>query len=148
VKVVDLKYVQPGNALNFDGDNDYGIIPKNVSGDFTIEYWMKTTQSGTTGGLGTGIIDNEVSGVSGDIRNYLKGNKVYFDIGKGSDVEIGSNTTVNTGQWFHVAMTRNATTGLMRLYINGNLETNATGGTGALTAGSNLHFRKCKWFRR
>lgn len=138
VKIIDLKYIQPGNALDFDGSNDYGLITKNISGDFTIEYWMKTTQTGITTGLGTGIIDNEVGGVGGDIRNYLKGNKVYFDIGKGSDVEIGSNTSVNTGKWYHVAMTRNATTGLMRLYINGNLETNATGGTGPLTAGSNF----------
>ena len=30
------------NALNFDGSDDYVIIPQIVSSDFTVEYWMKT----------------------------------------------------------------------------------------------------------
>ena len=133
VKVVDLKYVQPGNALKFDGSNDYGLIQKNINGDFTIEYWVKTTA--TSGG----IVDNEVGGSPGDFQNGITNTgKVYFVLGSGSDVTLTSNTTVNTDKWFHVAITRKQSTGLVRMYINGSLEVNATGGTGFLNASSNI----------
>lgn len=135
VKVVDLKYVQPGNALDFDGNNDYGIIPKNISGDFTIEYWMKTTQVGpavTEFYQGRGIVDNEVPTES-DLGTALIGNKLGFGVGS---TTILSNTSINTGQWFHVAVTRKQSTGLLRIYINGNLETNATGNTNTLNSSS------------
>ena len=42
----------PGNALNFDGTDDYVTTPVGASfsfgtGDFTIEAWVKLTGSGT-----------------------------------------------------------------------------------------------------
>ena len=132
VKVVDLKYVQPGNALKLDGSNDYGTITKNVISDFTIEYWVKTGQTGNTGThfyQGNGIVNNESS--TGDFGTSLVGNKLAFGV---NETTIMSNTSINTDKWFHIAVTRNNSTGLLRIYINGNLETNATGNTGNLNA--------------
>ncbi|OYU97296.1 MAG: hypothetical protein CFE21_03105 [Bacteroidetes bacterium B1(2017)] len=134
VKTIDLKYTPPGNSLNFDGNNDYGIIPKTVTGDFTIEYWVRTTATGQKG-----IVDNEVGGSPGDIQNGISNGKIYFILGSGSDVTITSNTTVNTGLWYHVALTRKQTnggsTGTIKLYINGSLEaSNSNAGTGAINA--------------
>ncbi|MDP1728523.1 MAG: LamG-like jellyroll fold domain-containing protein [Bacteroidota bacterium] len=136
VKIVRLEYTPPGNALQFDGSNDYGTITKAFSGDFTLEYWVKTTQTGSGSGTsqfyqGNGIVSNESS--TGDFGTALIGGKLAFGV---NETTIQSNTTINTGKWFHVAVTRNSTSGLIRIYINGNLETNATGATGALSASS------------
>ena len=37
------------NGLNFDGTDDYISLTRPVSDDFTIEFWMKTTQTGASG---------------------------------------------------------------------------------------------------
>ena len=43
---------QSGNALHFDGTDDFVNITRRISGDFTIEFWVKTTQlGGGTSGL-------------------------------------------------------------------------------------------------
>jgi hypothetical protein len=118
-------------ALNFDGSNDYVSIPKSISSDFTIEYWMKTTQTGQTGPqwyFGNGIVDAEVGGVTNDFGTALVGTKLAFGIGN-PDVSIFSTSNVNTGNWTHVAATWKQTTGTMNLYINGVLESSGTSGT-------------------
>lgn len=138
VKTVKLEYTPPGNALKFDGTNDYATIPRPISGDFTIEYWMKTNQVGYSGHItGTGVVDMEVGGAPGDYRNALVGDKITFGLGSnGQDPTLFSNTSVNNGKWYHIAMTRDKSTGQIRLYVNGNLEANGSSGTGNITASS------------
>jgi len=122
-----------GNALNFDGSNDYVVIPRSISGDFTIEYWMKTTQTGASGGQwysGTGVVDAEVSGVTTDFGTSLNGSKISFGIGS-PDMTIFSTSNVNTGNWVHIAATRQQSSGQFNLYVNGVLEATATGATAA-----------------
>jgi hypothetical protein len=136
VKLLTLEYVPPGNALKFDGQNDHGHIPRQISEDFTIEYWIKTTESRSNSHLVTrGIVDMEVGGTPGDFRNTINGGKVFFGVGSGGlDPTLVSTTTINTGQWYHVAMTRQKSNGQIRLYVNGNLEETGTSGTGNITA--------------
>lgn len=138
VKTVRLEFVQPGNALQFNGNNNYAVISKNVTNNFTVEYWVRTTQTGPTGVTafyqGRGIVDNE-SSTSSDFGTSLIGNKLAFGVG---ETTIQSITSINTGQWYHVAVTRNATTGLMRLFINGTQEVSFTGPTGALTTNNQI----------
>ncbi|MFY8021502.1 MAG: LamG-like jellyroll fold domain-containing protein, partial [Bacteroidia bacterium] len=131
VKIVKLEYTPPGNALKFDGTNDYATIPRPISGDFTIEYWMKTNQVGYSGHItGTGVVDMEIGGAPGDYRNALVGDKITFGLGSnGQDPTLYSNTSVNNGKWYHIAMTREKSTGQIRLYVNGNLEANGNSGT-------------------
>jgi len=91
---------------------------------FTIEYWMKTTQSGPGGSQwynGNGIVDAEVAGVTNDFGTSLLGDKLAFGVGN-PDITIQSVTSVNTGNWIHVAATWNAALHQMKLYINGTLE--------------------------
>ncbi|MCF8428206.1 MAG: T9SS type A sorting domain-containing protein [Bacteroidia bacterium] len=138
VKLAKLEYTPPGNALHFDGNNDYGTINRQISDDFTIEYWLKTTEARTSSpSWARGIVDMEVGGASGDFINNINGGKIGFIIGSnGSDVTIQSVSTVNTGKWHHVAISRDRSSGLMRLYINGVLEATGTGGTGSISASS------------
>lgn len=126
------------NSLNFDGSNDAAIIPKSVTSDFTIEFWMKTTQTG--GGSagsqwysGTGLVDAEVGGVTTDFGITMTGNRAAFGIGQ-PDVTITSTSAVNTGSWVHIAATWKQSTGAMVLYVNGAQEATGTGGTSLRSA--------------
>ncbi|KUG09105.1 Ig-like domain-containing protein [Solirubrum puertoriconensis] len=121
----------PGNALAFDGTNDVVRIPSPISGDFTLEYWVNTTQAGqgSAGGpwyLGTGIVDGEQPNVQNDFGTALMAGKLAFGMGN-PDRTIHSTTSINDGRWHHVAATREAATGIFRLYIDGRLEATGTG---------------------
>ncbi|MBN2892784.1 MAG: hypothetical protein JXL97_13025 [Bacteroidales bacterium] len=65
-----------GYVLDFDGANDYVSTPRSISSDFTIEYWIKTTQVGASGVNwynGNGIVDAEVGGVTNDLMKSANG---------------------------------------------------------------------------
>ncbi|MFM1961928.1 MAG: hypothetical protein RLZZ172_773, partial [Bacteroidota bacterium] len=129
---------QSGNALHFDGTDDYITFTRRISTDFTIEFWMKTTQvGGGTSGVnqwysGRGLVDAELGGQQTDFGVTMVQNKLAFGIGN-SDKTIWSTSDINTGNWVHVAVTRTASTGLMQIFINGVLESSATGPTAART---------------
>lgn len=130
------------NALNFDGSNDIVVVPKIVSSDFTVEYWMNTTSTGPGGSQwynGDGIVDAEVAGVTNDWGTALIGSKLGFGIGN-PDITLISSTSVNTGNWIHVAATWKQSTGAMVLYINGNQEGSNTGGTNLRSAPTRITF--------
>ncbi len=135
VKTVTAYNCSPAEALNFDGSNDYINVPSPVSNDFTIEYWVKTTQTAPGGQwyAGNGIVDAEVAGVNNDFGTSLATNKIAFGIGA-PDVTISSTTAINNGAWHHVAATWVRSSGAMKLYIDGNLEATGTSGTSARTA--------------
>ena len=125
-----------GGSLNLDGSNDYVNIPKPTLNSFTIEYWVKTTQaspSGTQWYQGNGIVDAEVGGSTSDFGTVLLNNKLAFGVGN-PDITIQSTTSINTGNWIHVAATWDGTTGAMKLYINGVLEASTIGATGTRSA--------------
>jgi len=123
-----------GPALQFDGVNDFFEFPRHISNDFTIEYWVKTTQTGSTGSQwynGRGIVDANISGITSPQRDFgtsLLGNKLAFGIGgymgfgTYTPVTIQSTTPINSGQWIHVAVTRREATGELKIYINGVLD--------------------------
>ncbi|MDP3928163.1 MAG: LamG-like jellyroll fold domain-containing protein, partial [Bacteroidota bacterium] len=137
IKILRLEYTPPGNALNFDGSNDFGVINKNVTGDFTIEYWVKTNQTGPNAThfyQARGIVDNEC-GNSNDFGTALIGDKLAFGVGEKT---ILSNSIINTGKWYHVAVTRQQSNGQMRLYINGQLEKTDNTHTGALNCSGQI----------
>ncbi|WP_317897305.1 LamG-like jellyroll fold domain-containing protein [Aurantibacillus circumpalustris] len=119
-------------AINFDGVNDYISIPRTIEYDFTIEFWMRSTQTTTNGSAqwyqGAGLVDGDIGGFNDDFGVALVTNKIGFGIGSGGgDLTIFSTSAVNTGQWVHVAATRNSNTGAMNLYINGVLEASGSG---------------------
>ena len=124
------------NALSFDGNIDYVEIPQPISGSFTLEYWMKTSQVSLTGThwrFGSGIVDAYVAMATTGFGTSLLNGKLAFGIG-GPDVTLQSSTTVNDGEWKHVAVSWDQTTGTMNLYINGSLEATGAGSTMARTA--------------
>lgn len=116
------------NALAFDGVNDYVNITRPVGDDFTIEYWVKTTQLGTEGSMwysGVGIVDAEVGGGTNDFGTALNGSKLAFGVGN-TDYSIISNANINDGTWKHIAVTRTKSSGAIAIYINGVLDKTGT----------------------
>jgi uncharacterized repeat protein (TIGR03806 family) len=135
-----------GNALTFDGVNDYVRINNHLGASFTISCWIKTTQTFqpvTPTYEGTGIIWSDVGGSANDFilggtRSAGGVNRLSFFVGSGNFTTTGT-LPINSGQWMHVAATRNGATGEVRLYVNGVLDGTATGGTAVLNSNPEIH---------
>ncbi|MBI3609366.1 MAG: hypothetical protein HY204_01525 [Nitrospirae bacterium] len=122
------QYVDMGNVLNFNAQS------------FTVEGWIKTTQ-GTqwrlvqkrgTGNAGT-TAGWQISGAS-TLNNVVVDNGLSASIYSGVTTNTGANygvpalstKVINDGQWHHIAMTWNSTTGQLLVYVDGALEINQT----------------------
>jgi hypothetical protein len=126
-------------AINTDGATGYVQIPASISADFTIALWLKTTATG--GGnqwwAGKGIVDGEVGGSLDDFGAALVGNKFGLGIGN-PDMTIVSTAAINDGLWHHVAATRRAADGQIKIFVDGALQTTAVGPTAPRTASPSL----------
>lgn len=117
-------------------------LPTNVSGSFTLEFWMKPA-AGNGGSVSTGndgwitgniVWDRDVYG-NGDFGDWgvsWGGTRLAFGVGIGA----GGNTIVTSvgalpeGVWKHVAVTRNVTTGALAIWVDGALAASGSGPTG------------------
>ena len=124
-----------GNSISFDGVDDVVILPRVVQDDFTIAFWMKTTQAvGANNAAwwdGRGLVDAEVAGYVDDFGVSLTGSRIAFGV---RGTTIHSNINVNDGQWRHITATRSATDGVLKIYVNGALQQTGTSTTASLTA--------------
>jgi hypothetical protein len=135
-----------GNALTFDAaKSSYVRMARPVSDDFTIELWVKTSMAGPTSTTpqwwqGAGLLDGEVAGAANDFGLSLLNGKAAFGVGN-PDVTILSTTSINDGQWHHIAATRQRSSGLLLLYVDGVQEASSAGTTtnvNSLTGPANL----------
>jgi hypothetical protein len=128
-----------GYAAQFTGASSLSVA-RPVQDDFTLEAWIKTTasRSGTMFYHGNGVIyadappgTNPLG--SNDFGTSILKNKFAFGIGN-PDTTLLSTSTVTTGEWVHVAATRNRAAGEMRVFVNG-VDENTTSTTqmGSLT---------------
>lgn len=137
----EVPFTTPANlsSAQFDGQN-YFQINNNIGNDFTICAWVKTTSSG--GGehwTSAPIADSEVGGPARDFGfgiNYE--GKLIF--GNGGLIEGGIVDTavvgiavVNNDAWHHLCVTRDGTSGEVKLYADGVLDVTGTTGTGPIT---------------
>jgi len=106
-----------GNALNFDGNDDYIDLGNSqiIGGDdtFTIEAWVRPADVS-----GTQSVYGEFVSSESNTRNYLKINNgvVQFDQWppSGTTIQGGSLTD---GQWTHITYVRNGSS--QAIYVNG-----------------------------
>ena len=130
-----------GNALAFDGVDDYVQINNTLGASFTISCWVKTSQTFqqvTPTYAGTGIIWGDVGGAANDFvfggtRGTNGVNRLSFYVGSG-DKTISGTQEISTGQWTHLAVTRDGVSGAVKLYVNGILDATGTAGTAVLNA--------------
>ena len=134
-------------AVLFDGVNDYSSVPRQISTDFTIEFWFKSSN-------GVGAVENQewpnyapmvdanVAGTNNDFGISLSaGGVVYAGIGGGgADVTIRSVATgYDDGNWHYVAVTRTGTA--LKLYVDNAAVVNGTvNNAGALTSPPSITF--------
>ena len=123
VDINDPTWVSPGkfgNALSFDGSNDYVLVADDDTLDITtaitIEAWINPTMLG-----GWKYI---VSKRSGTVANYgfrLWGQKVefYYRGSTGWQVWQSTSNVVSTGSWQHVAVAFTFGSGSPACYVNG-----------------------------
>jgi hypothetical protein len=123
-----------GGAAYFDGGSffSYNSTPTNVlnalAGNFTLSFWIKTTQTYGSDGepayAGAGIVAADIPGQYDDIvPAALDGGEIGFNTGPDDDT-LNSVTDINDGNYHHVVITRNQATGEKRIYIDGALNNN------------------------
>jgi hypothetical protein len=129
----------PG-AVSFGG-NQYlvpeGNLTSIMASNFSLSVWLQTTQSlGTAGGpadKGAGIVTAQIAGQSYDLTPLaLTGGKVAFDTDGYFDDLLTSSASINDGNYHHVVVTRDQTTGQKQIYIDGNFDSADTGDTALL----------------
>ena len=140
----------PNTATNFDGVDDYGTVSRQISDDFTIEYWFKSTQgigTDTRWYNGAGMVDAETAGITNDFGTALRSDGVVAaGIGNAGGAGVADVTFVSTrsglndNAWHQVVLTRIRSSGIAVLYVDGVQQVQATGNTNPLTATANLAF--------
>ncbi|MET0460764.1 MAG: putative Ig domain-containing protein, partial [Ilumatobacteraceae bacterium] len=131
-------------AIQLDGVNDYGNVARQISADFSIELWFKSTVGGIGAGpqwwQGAGLVDASVTGTSNDFGIALRADgKVVAGVGN-PDVSITSPAAYQDGLWHHVVFTRSMASGELRLYVDGGLAAAGTGNTAALVDPPAINF--------
>jgi hypothetical protein len=100
----------------------------------TISTWIKTTQVG-------GANPWESPGIAG-MEDGAGGNDIFWgfidDRGRlgiqaGDAASARTTTPINDGAWHQVTLTRDETSGLVRIYLDGQINASAVSGTGAKT---------------
>ncbi len=127
-------------AIFFNGSSGYTQIPRLIgSTNFSIVFWVRTSTSGGTPNWynGEGLVDGEVTGVTGDFGVALVGAKVGFGVGN-PDTTLSSVKSINNGTWHQVAVTRDAGSGVMSIYIDGAFDSSLAGPIGARTNSPSL----------
>ncbi|MBN1302781.1 MAG: VCBS repeat-containing protein [Melioribacteraceae bacterium] len=131
----------PGNALEFDGTDDYisGSGIDTLMTAVTIEAWICHNDLDPGEIQRYVTLDPETAVLRYDGANGT--NQLHFYIKKtdGSYWDIRVNNILTTGGWFHVAGTYDGTT--MKLYMNGNLlKTSVPAGGGFYAPSGNYLF--------
>ena len=123
-----------GNSTSFDGsselDTGYGL-EQIIGKTSTLSLWMKTTQVGNnTNWVAPGITGVEEAGGANDIFFGFIRSDGSIAVNSGNTAATASNFIVNDNNWRHVTIQRNETTGEVKFYVNGVLNSTGTSDTG------------------
>ncbi|WP_347720247.1 LamG-like jellyroll fold domain-containing protein [Candidatus Nanohalovita haloferacivicina] len=124
------------NAYSFDGSDDYIQIDHKLPDNQTVSAWIKTTDgAGTNHWQTKAIAHQENSGPANDWGFGIdsEGKLVYGNGNGSSDRYVNSDRKVADGRWHHVAFTREKSSGLVKLFIDGSLDGSAYLSTTSLT---------------
>lgn len=128
-------------AASFDGTDDRIEIPCFTRDNFTLAFWVRTQQEVAGWSRwpeGYGLVDGKVNQTNSDFGTSVVFGKFAFGVG-GPDTTLKSGTSINDGRWHHVAATRNGTTGMMQVYVDGTREATGTGPAGTRVATPSLY---------
>ena len=128
-------------CLNFNGTNSFVQITNTVANDFTIAFWVKTTQTGGSPQWfnGAGLVDGDSPGPGNDFGTALVAGKFAIGIGN-PDMTFSSTSAINDGVWHHCAATRQQSSGMVNIYVDGHLQTTGYASRNTLNASARLLF--------
>ena len=130
-------------AVAFDGISDHATAARQISADFSIKFWVKSTQvfsndfgqpHCTQWWQGAGLLDADTGGAANDFGLSIATARSSAGTGVAPRSAQPRPPTYNDGAWHHVVFTRTQSSGAMILYVNGAQVATATGPTTALTS--------------
>ncbi len=120
----------------FDGVDDYLSVPglsDTLNSSASMAFWIKTTQTGSTDAWASPAVAGiEENGGTDDIFWGWLNPQGRIGLTVGNDNSTLSNTQVSTGNWVHVALTRNHDSGAYQIFINGSLDADGTADAGVI----------------
>ena len=137
-----------GNGTGFKDRVEIPIdphVPADVGAtSFTLEWWMKASLAensspgascGSEAGWITGniLLDRDIwgGGDSGDWGVSVTNGRIAFGVSQGNNGNtICGTRPVANGAWHHVAVTRNQSSGQLRIFVDGVLDVEGSGPTG------------------
>jgi hypothetical protein len=137
-RIVGTAGAQAGNAVAFDGINDFIGVGQNLAttlgGTATLATWIRTSQTGNnTFWQAPGITGVEESGAGNDVFWGWIDASGRIGIQAGNAAGAKSANPINDNQWHHVAFTRDSATGQVRVYVDGVLSGSAVSEPGLKT---------------
>jgi len=119
-----------GTALDFDGTGSRVALDtattQPLMGTSTLSFWIRTTQTGNGVGWDSpAVIGSEQQYGTNDIQWGALNSSGRIGLGLGDTAGVYSTTAINDGSWHQVAITRDAVTNAVSVYVDGRLE--ATG---------------------
>jgi len=130
-----------GSCLNFDGVDDYVFVSNSPSlafdyDTFTILVWVKTLDNYKV------IFDKYDWSVAIAVWDYAN---FYMWADVGSDVDLYSTTNISDGGWHHIAAVRDKPNNIVRLFVDGVEEANATDGVTAIDTTGDIYIGSSYW---
>lgn len=127
---LSLNFAQRSGGVPLKNDS----VASTLGGTASLAFYMKTTQAGSANAwTAPGIFGRDQVGGADDVFWGWIDNtgRLNLSVGNAAANNPGtrSNAAVNDGNWHHVVMTRDATTGAQALYVDG-VKTSSTGLTG------------------
>ena len=125
---------QIGNAIDFDGSNDYILVADDNSLDgmsqLTISFWMNKPSTATDG-----LIDKNRSA---EWNMHTSGGNMKFEGQTPADVTHTTSSSYTTGSWTHICQTYDGSTGKY-IYFDGSSQplTINNSGTGNISSSTN-----------
>ena len=127
-----------GTALGLNGAGGFVGLAQDLNqwlgGTGTAAFWLRTTQAGhNTAWQAPGVLGVESAGDGNDVFWGWLDATGRIGIQAGNTAGAESASPVNDGQWHHIALTRNAASGAVQVYVDGTLSGSATSATGVKT---------------
>ncbi len=126
-----------GGIWDFDGGDDYAVLPNSAiptGNQITMSFWVEVDSI-----KNSSIISGSSNGSTQNLNIHLPwGNSVvYFDAGNGvsstSRVQYAPTAAELTG-WHNWVFTKNASTGVQKIFLDGVEKSSGSGRTAALPA--------------
>jgi len=127
-KVFDTAFTPPGNALDFDGSDDYVNLGNgaslNLGNTLTVEAWVKADDLSARDCIFSTRFSGDDDSFQLEVGNLDGGTNRVGVTGVGTYVADTEDNVIAQGTWTHIAYTRSGTgAGTHTLYINGVAQT-------------------------